>query len=316
MKKIKSIKDIDFAKNEQIEFEATILEIVMEGSEENKSPFRALIKLEDSGEKVQIVSWEFKFLPIFKVAVETLDVFRIEGAGGTYRDENQLRMSDAAINGKQSDKKILKVIDIPGIKRDFNAILNKYITTPLIRNMIDTLVIGNENFFTWPAATRVHHNYKGGLAVHTLSVTKHAIALWKNYQGKNLDIEVVVAGAILHDIGKLSEYNEDGSRTAFGNLISHLVDGAERVTDYCAINGVDANSDRKILVIKHVILSHHEKLEFGSPNRPATAEAMIVARADALDAVMEGIYKELDNTELNNFTERVYSADGNKFLKW
>jgi 3'-5' exoribonuclease len=182
--------------------------------------------------------------------------------------------------------------------------------------MLEDLVINNRDFFKWPAATKLHHAYKGGLAVHTTQVVKNAVGIWNNYQGKNLDIEVVIAGAMLHDIGKLSEYNEDGSRTAFGDMISHLVDGVERVTDYCATKGVSANSDRKILVIKHIILSHHEKLEWGSPTTPATLEAVVVAKADAMDAVIESINKELDNTEPQEFTDRIFAADGNKFMKW
>jgi len=316
MKSINALSDIDFVHNEQIQFEATVLEITAEGNKENKVPFRASIKLEGSGERVQVVSWNFDVLDLYIAAVDTLDILSMEGVGGIFRDAKQIRIGKTENTNKQSDKKILKVVDIAGIKRDFNAILNKYITTKFIRDMLDALVTNSEDFFIWPAATKIHHAYKGGLAVHTLQVINHSIALWKNYQGRNLDIEVLVAGAMLHDIGKLSEYNVDGSRTVFGNLVSHLVDGAERVTDYCANMGVDANNDSKILIIKHIILSHHEKLEYGSPNRPATLEAVIVAKADSLDATIEGIYKELDNTEPNEFTDRVYSADGNKFIKW
>jgi 3'-5' exoribonuclease len=316
MKRVSSLKDIDFANSDAIEFEATVLEVPNEGSFENKVPFRVILKLEESGERKDVVSWNFDALDLIKECVDTLDVLLVEGIGAIYREQEQIRMGNARKLNKQSEKKVLKIVDIPSLKRELESYITKYIQTPLIRDMLEDLVINNRDFFKWPAATKLHHAYKGGLAVHTTQVVKNAVGIWHNYQGKNLDIEVVIAGAMLHDIGKLSEYNEDGSRTAFGDMISHLVDGVERVTDYCATKGVNANSDRKILIIKHIILSHHEKLEWGSPTTPSTLEAVVVAKADAMDAVIESINKELDNTEPQEFTDRIFAADGNKFMKW
>jgi 3'-5' exoribonuclease len=316
MKRVSSLKEINFENSDAIEFEATVLEVPNEGSFENKVPFRVILKLEGSGERKDVVSWNFDALDLIKESVDTLDVLLVEGIGAVYRDQEQIRMGNVRKLNKQSEKKILKIVDAVALKRELESYITKYIQTPLIRDMLEDLVINNRDFFKWPAATKLHHAYKGGLAVHTTQVVKNAVGIWNNYQGKNLDIEVVIAGAMLHDIGKLSEYNEDGSRTAFGDMISHLVDGVERVTDYCATKGVSANSDRKILVIKHIILSHHEKLEWGSPTTPATLEAVVVAKADAMDAVIESINKELDNTEPQEFTDRIFAADGNKFMKW
>lgn len=316
MKRVSSLKEINFENSDAIEFEATVLEVPNEGSFESKVPFRVILKLEGSGERKDVVSWNFDALDLIKESVDTLDVLLVEGIGAVYRDQEQIRMGNVRKLNKQSEKKILKIVDATALKRELESYITKYIQTSLIRDMLEDLVINNRDFFKWPAATKLHHAYKGGLAVHTTQVVKNAVGIWNNYQGKNLDIEAVIAGAMLHDIGKLSEYNEDGSRTAFGDMISHLVDGVERVTDYCATKGVNANSDRKILVIKHIILSHHEKLEWGSPTTPATLEAVVVAKADAMDAVIESINKELDNTEPQEFTDRIFAADGNKFMKW
>jgi 3'-5' exoribonuclease len=316
VKRVSSLKEIDFENNDIIEFEATVLEVPNEGSFESKVPFRVILKLEESGERKDVVSWNFDALDLIKESVDNLDVLLVEGVGAIYRDQEQIRMGNIRKLNKQSEKKVLKIVDTAALKRELESYITKYIQTPLIRDMLEDLVINNRDFFKWPAATRLHHAYKGGLAVHTTQVVKNAVGIWHNYQGRNLDIEAVIAGAMLHDIGKLSEYNEDGSRTTFGDMISHLVDGVERITDYCATKGVNANSDRKILVIKHIVLSHHEKLEWGSPTTPSILEAVIVAKADAMDAVIESINKELDNTEPEMFTDRVFVADGNKFIKW
>lgn len=316
MKRIKSLNEINFVNNEAIEFEASILEVVNEGDFEKKVPFKVIVKLEDSGEKKDVVSWSFDSLDLIKECVNTLDVLLLEGVSNVYRDQEQIRIGNIMKTGKDSERKVIKTVDVPGLKRELQSYINRYITTPLISSMLEELIMNNEDFFKWPAATRIHHAYKGGLLVHTTQVVKNAIAIWEQYEGRNLDLEVIVAGAMLHDIGKLSEYNEDGSRTDFGNMISHLVDGVERVTDFCAVQGVNANLDRKILVIKHIILSHHEKLEYGSPSTPAVLEAVVVAKADSMDAVIEAINQDLDNTEPGESTERIYAMDNNIFIKW
>ena len=316
MKKVSSLSEIDFDNNEAVEFEGTVLEITNEGSFENKVPFRAVLKLEGSGERKDVVSWNFDVIDLLKECVNTLDVLLFEGLAGKYKDQEQIRMGNAKKLNKLSEKKILKIVDSKSIKRELESYISRYIQTPFIAKMLEELIIKNDDFFVWPAAKRVHHAYKGGLALHTAQVVKNAVSIWEKYEGRNLDIEVIVAGAMLHDIGKLSEFDVDGNYTIFGNLVSHHVDGVERVTDYCATHGVHANSDRKLLIIKHIILSHHEKLEWGSPVTPSVLEAVIVAKADALDAVVEGINHELDNTEPQTFTEKVASADGGKFIKW
>jgi len=317
MKTVKGTADIDFAKNEKIGYEATIIDITSMGNEEKGSPIRGFLMFEGSGETKPFVSWKFELAEPFKEAVNTIEIFDLEGIGGLYNGHEQLRVGDGGPAGRDSVRKVLKIIDMAEIKREFEAILNTYVKTELVREMADLLVLANPKFFTWPAATSVHHAFKGGLAVHSLNVTKHAIHNWEMYgEEGRLDIEVMIVGAMMHDIGKLHEYNEDGSRTLKGNIISHLVDGAERVTDFMAARGLNANDNPQVLMIKHIILSHHEKREFGSPNEPNTLEAFLVARADALDSAVEGILSELEKTEPNTFSDRVRASNGGRYLKW
>jgi 3'-5' exoribonuclease len=140
--------------------------------------------------------------------------------------------------------------------------------------------------------------------------------MWQQYSlTTTLDIEVVVAGAMLHDVGKLSEYNKDGTRTVLGQLVTHLTDGAERVALFCFQNGIDSNRDKKILAIKHIILSHHEKLEFNAAITPAILEAFIVAKSDALDGNFEGIRKEVELLQPGQVSDRIIAADGGKYVK-
>jgi 3'-5' exoribonuclease len=316
MRTVLNLKDINYSQQEAIEFEASILGIEAEGEEEKKRPLRFTIKLESSGDVAQVISWNYSILEIIKEAAKGTEVLNLEGLAGTFKDNQQIRVGNVKMTGKQSVRKIIKTINISEVKREINSIINKYITTRNIRDMLDAMVMSNPNFFEWPAATKIHHNYEGGLAVHTLQVARHSVAMWESYEGKNLDIEVIVTGALLHDYGKLTEYNKDGSRTIYGQLIGHPVDGAEKMVEYCIRNNIDANRDRKLVMVKHIILSHHEKMDFGAPVVPSILEALIVARADALDGSFEGVSKEIENLSAGEFTDRLLAVNGSKFLKW
>jgi 3'-5' exoribonuclease len=316
MRHIKSTMEIDYDKQESISFEATILDVTHDGDAEKRYPMKFTVKLEGTGEVLAVVSWTYELLDYIKEGIPNTNVYMIEGIAGIFKDQSQIRIGSVKNIGKKSTKKVIETIDIDDVKQDIYAILNKYVRTDSIRKMIDELVFNNEKFYKWPAATKLHHNYEGGLAKHTLQVTKHAINFWQEYEGKGLDIEVIVASALLHDVGKTTEYNQDGSRTVFGDLISHLVNGAEKVAEWCWKNNIDSNRDTKMIMIKHCILSHHEKQELGAAVLPATLEAMIVARADAFDALFEGSQKEVNNVTTGSFTNKLMIANNNKILKW
>jgi 3'-5' exoribonuclease len=316
MRHVNSLSEIDYSQQETITFEATVLDLVHEGDAERRFPMKFNLKFESSGDVVQVVSWTYELLDSVKDAANNTNVMLLDGVAGIFKDQTQIRVGSVKDTGKKSLRKIIEVINPEDIKKDIYAILNKYISTQSIRDMLDEMVLNNDKFYVWPAATRIHHAYPGGLAKHTLQVCRHAINTWEQYEGKDLDIEVIVAGALLHDIGKLTEYAEDGSRTIFGDLVSHIVDGSEKVAEWCWKHNIDSNKDKKMVMIKHVILSHHEKPEFGAAVTPAILEAVVVARADNLDATIEGIKKEVNNLSVGNFTNKLMAADGTKILKW
>ncbi len=133
-----------------------------------------------------------------------------------------------------------------------------------------------------PAAINVHHVYRGGLLEHTLSVCKLSLDIAKNY--KDVDREIILVGALLHDIGKIKEYegNISYNVTDSGRLLGHIILGLSMIDPY--INKVKGLDEDLILHLKHIIASHHGEYEFGSPKRPKTKEAFIVHVADNVDA--------------------------------
>ena len=163
-----------------------------------------------------------------------------------------------------------------------------------------------DKFITCPAAMRHHHAYTGGLLEHSLSVTNKALAIAP--AGCNTDI--IIAGGLLHDIGKIFEYDWSGcsiQMTTEGKLCGHIAIGVriiEAHNRYLATIGHEL--DRKIyLPLLHMIVSHHGKLEWGSPVEPVMKEAIALHQADVLDAQMWKIQKA-ENEATGEWTDRIY----------
>ncbi|MDO4317408.1 MAG: HD domain-containing protein [Lachnospiraceae bacterium] len=142
-----------------------------------------------------------------------------------------------------------------------------------------------KQFRTHSAARTVHHGFVGGLLEHTLGVTRICNYLARNYPVLNRDL--LLTAAMFHDVGKLREISDfpENDYTDDGNLLGHIFLGAEMVGAH--IREIPGFPQKLASELRHCILAHHRKPEFGSPKVPALAEAMALAMADDLDAKME-----------------------------
>jgi 3'-5' exoribonuclease len=134
----------------------------------------------------------------------------------------------------------------------------------------------------WPAAQSIHHAYRGGLLEHILSMATAGKALARHY-GANDDL--LVAGAVIHDIGKLQELAYDNgaiSYTRDGNLVGHIALGLVMVRD--AARGISGFPDDLRAELEHLVVSHHGARDKGSPVEPKSVEAFILSAVDDLDA--------------------------------
>jgi 3'-5' exoribonuclease len=158
--------------------------------------------------------------------------------------------------------------------------------SPPLRDLVVNLLQAHaEAWQSLPAARRNHHAYLGGLLEHTWSVARLAHQLAAIYPEVNR--ELVLAGAILHDVGKLKELAQPHAPeyTVPGQLLGHIVLGWDMIRqEAAALNFPD---DHLLLQLEHIVLTHHGQQEFGSPVLPKTREALLVYYADDLDAKMK-----------------------------
>lgn len=181
---------------------------------------------------------------------------------------------------------------------------------PLKKLVVRLLNDNREALISLPAATRNHHCYLAGYLEHVLSVTRTCVYLADKYDdyyqdmNPRLDKGLVVAGGILHDIGKLREiaWQPGGAEyTASGTLVGHILQGRDIVREAAAAQAADGSPvDAEILLrLEHIIISHQSRPEWGSPKPPSTPEALLVHYADDIDAKYHMVYVALRD-EPNN----------------
>ena len=151
-----------------------------------------------------------------------------------------------------------------------------------IRVLLNRIVTDHEaELREWPAAQSIHHAYRGGLLEHKLKMAEVGRLLASSY---GADEDLVLAGVLLHDIGKLQELRYEPGGTAYtrdGNLIGHIGLGLIMVRE--TINGISGFPDNLRAQIEHLVVSHHGTRDHGSPVEPRTVEAFILAAVDELD---------------------------------
>lgn len=169
-----------------------------------------------------------------------------------------------------------------------------------------------KKFLIHPAAVKNHHDYCGGLAYHTLTMCKVADSICNIYQDMNRDL--LISGCLLHDIGKMVELSDAvlPKYTVEGKLLGHLVIGTEIIKQ----TAIELNIQGEIpLLLQHMIIAHHGKLEYGSAVLPQLKEAYALSMIDEMDAKLNAIDKALSNIEEGTFTERIFSLDNRVIYK-
>lgn len=179
---------------------------------------------------------------------------------------------------------------------------------PVIRSLVKNLLVKKHDaFYSWPAAVKNHHSFPGGLAYHTLSMLRTAEFVSELYPF--LDQDLLYAGIIFHDMGKIDELSDPvlPEYTPAGNLIGHISMMVSELDREAVSQNVQDTEE--VMLLKHMILSHHGKMEFGSPVLPMIPEAEVLTMLDNLDARMVMMKETLDSTVPGTMSPRVFALD-------
>ncbi len=217
------------------------------------------------------------------------ETVKISGVVQSYRDQPQLKI-DSIVPIDKATVELADFIPVaPGNLGQMKLQLQRLVKSvedPHVRRLLAYFFddgVWLERFQNAPAAKGIHHAYVGGLLEHSLSVAVIADFMAGHYRGVNRSL--LLAGALLHDIGKLEELKSVTGvidYTVHGRLKSHIVIGSEIVAEAAAkIGNFPADT---LDLVQHMIVSHHGKREFGSPTLPMTVEALILSFIDDLDS--------------------------------
>lgn len=246
------------------------------------------------------------------------DFVRVRGHATLYQGKIQLRVQDIA---KVEEGEIDAGDFLPKSQYDPEAMAEEL--KAILRGMKNTHLLAlAEAFFAdealmelfkrAPAGKSIHHAYLGGLLEHTLSLLKLMLKVVENYRG--IDVDLLLMGGFLHDIGKIYEFSFERAveYTDQGQLLGHLVMEVEIVGE--KIRSLPDFPEELALLIKHMLVSHHGSLEFGSPRMPQTVEAVILHYLDDLDGKIQSIQNLMEKEQGSKWTS-FHRGYGRSFFK-
>jgi 3'-5' exoribonuclease len=227
------------------------------------------------------------------------DFVKVSGRGNLYKNQLELVLDNVRrVNAAKDAADGFREEDcIPSAPRPIDEMWQELVAhvagvrRPELRALLERILATHgDKLKIWPAAMTVHHAYRGGLLEHVLKIIEVGTTLADAYQ---VDRDMIIAGGILHDLGKINELTYEGAigYSVEGNLIGHIAIGLGMLQE--AARADAAFPDQLRLELEHIVLSHHGARDKGSPVVPMTLEAFVFAATDDLDAKMFQIRKHL-----------------------
>ena len=306
-KKIQELKDGDKLKIK------LLISQVNKGVTNKGAPYLSMI-LQDNTGVMDAKYWNVseELLDAFKpgmIAEFSVDVI-------SHNKQNQIRVQSIQIlNRKEEDlSEYVRSSSIPKaqLKEEIYGAVHS-MKNEVYRNITLSLLEENDkDFFTYPAASRIHHDFVGGLATHVLGMMKLGEYFASLYP--MLDRDLLLSGIIVHDIGKLTELSGPviTEYTLEGKLLGHISIMQAKIAE-CA-NKLGYIGE-EVTMLKHMVLSHHGEYEYGSPVLPLLPEAEMLHYIDNIDARMNVLEKEFAKTQSGEFTQKIFAMENRMFYK-
>ncbi|TFD97667.1 MULTISPECIES: 3'-5' exoribonuclease YhaM [Jeotgalibacillus] len=277
-------------------------------------PFLTLIFQDRSGE-IEAKLWDAGDEEEKRFQPQT--IVKVAGEIHNYRGKNQLRLKQIRPASATDNVQMGEFLETAPLSKDeMTEELTQYIfemKNPVIQRITRHLVKKYQKaFLEFPAATKNHHEFVSGLAYHVVSMLKIAKSLTELYP--NLNKDLLYAGVILHDMGKVKELSGavSATYTLEGNLLGHISIMVNEIAE--AAKELEVEGE-EVLMLQHMILSHHGKAEWGSPKPPMLREAEILHYIDNLDAKMIMMDRVIQRTKPGEFTERVFALENRTFYR-
>ena len=287
---------------------------VKNGTTSKGSPYLSLI-LQDNTGTIDGKYWDVKENEQALVQAGKILKFNFEVL--LYKDKLQLRMNH--VEEISEDEYNLEDFVISS---DHSEVERRSLTQSLIdsiqNDVYRKLVIGmlsyvGDKFFTFPAASKIHHGWKGGLSDHSLSMATLADELCKHYP--QLDRDLLVSAALIHDVGKTAELSGPVTTeyTLEGKLEGHISLANAWLSEVSEKLGVQEREET--VLMHHMILSHHGMMEYGSPVAPMIIEAEALYLIDNMDARLTSLKMALDAIKPGTWTSRMFQFENRQFYK-
>ncbi|MBQ8783863.1 MAG: HD domain-containing protein [Clostridia bacterium] len=271
--------------------------------------------LTDSSGEINAKLWDYK--EELHSGIKANSIVKVRGSESIFNDMPQLRV-DRIRPAVEADN--VRVEDfVPSAEYSgetlFDAVYevaDNFENEELKLLVTSILSEHKEKLTVCPAAFRLHHAIRGGLMYHTLSVLRLAQSVCKIYP--SVDSELLFSGVILHDVAKIREFelSETGIVSGYsveGSLVGHLVRGAMDIE----IRGRELNINPELLMlVEHMVISHHGEPEFGAAVRPMFLEAEILSQLDLLDARIYEVTQAVSEVQPGDFTPRQWALENRK----
>ena len=248
------------------------------------------------------------------------DLVKVRGTVSVYNGQDQFRVERMRRADERDDVRMEDFVPSaprPGQEMfdEIYALAENFANDDLRRLVLSILDERRETLLYWPAAYRLHHAVRAGLLWHTVSMLRIAQSIAALYE--QLNAELLYAGVILHDIEKYADFevSATGLATGYtlkGNLVGHLAGGAA----YLAKKGAELDTPEELLVLlQHMLISHHGDPEFGAAIRPMFLEAEVLSEIDLLDARINQVSQALEGVQPGEYTSKLWALDNRKFYK-
>lgn len=280
------------------------------------APFLSLELVDKTG-KIQGKVWDNA-----EQALEIIrpgGVYRFSGLVNTYQGRIEIKVEslsplpDDEKAGMEEDFTPPPPFDLNKRYSDMLSLLRDHIAQPQLRRLVDLFDERfGEDFKKHFGAQKIHHAFAGGLLEHTDAIIRLAIPLAQQY---DLNKEVLIIGALFHDIGKLQEYGLDPvpATTPAGGLIGHIIIGNQIFLEMAG--RIDGFPEDLSLQIQHLIISHHGEKEFGAPEIPKTAEALALHVIDLFDSKLKIMREAIANSGSSaEFSEYIHALGRRVFI--